>query len=87
MKLYINDETSRLKKVILGIGESFGGTPDLENTYDPKSRENIKKGTFPIENDIIYEMDAFAKVLEKYDVEVFRPTVIENYNQLNMSEV
>ncbi len=82
MNLYINDETSRLKKVILGIGESFGGTPSLDSTYDPKSKEHILKGTFPKEEDIIKEMDAFAKVLEKYDVEVFRPSVIENYNQV-----
>lgn len=82
MNLYINDETSRLKKVILGIGKSFGGTPKLEETYDPKSRENIRNGTFPKENDIIKEMDAFAKILEKHGVEVFRPDVIENYNQV-----
>ena len=82
MKLYINDETSRLKKVILGIGDSFGGTPKLEDTYDPKSREHIRKGTFPKESDIIREMEAFANVLKKYDVEVFRPEVIENYNQV-----
>jgi len=82
MKLYINDETSRLKKVILGIGNSFGGTPKLEETYDPKSREHIRKGTFPKEEDIVAEMEAFAKVLKKYDVEVFRPENIENYNQV-----
>jgi N-dimethylarginine dimethylaminohydrolase len=82
MKLYINDETSRLKKVILGIGTSFGGVPKLEETYDPKSKENILRGTFPKEEDIIKEMEAFAKVLEKHNVEVFRPDNIENYNQV-----
>ncbi len=82
MKLYINDETSRLKKVILGIGDSFGGTPKLEETYDPKSREHIRKGTFPKESDIVREIEAFADVLKKYDVEVYRPEVIENYNQV-----
>ena len=82
MNLYINDETSRLKKVVLGIGESFGGTPNLDSTYDPKSKEHIRKGTFPKEEDIVKEMDAFAKVLEKYDVEVFRPSVIDHYNQV-----
>ncbi|MCK5782649.1 MAG: amidinotransferase [Flavobacteriales bacterium] len=82
MNLYINDETSRLKKVILGIGNSFGGTPALEDTYDPKSKEYILKGKFPIEKDIVSEMEAFAAVLVKHGVEVIRPDVIENYNQV-----
>lgn len=82
MNLYIHDETSRLKKVVLGIGDSFGGTPKIEETYDPKSREHVRNGSFPIEEDIINEIEAFAKVLEKYDVEVFRPHLIKNYNQV-----
>jgi N-dimethylarginine dimethylaminohydrolase len=82
MNIYINDETSRLKKVVLGIGESFGGTPSLEEAYDPKSKEHIKKGTFPIEKDIIDEMEDFARALKKHDVEVFRPKNIANLNQI-----
>ena len=31
---------------------------------------------------MIAEMDAFNKVFEKYDVKVYRPEVIENYNQI-----
>ena len=82
MEIYINDETSRLRKVVLGIGDSFGGVPKLENTYDPKSKEFIKAGGFAIESDIVAEMDAFANVLEKYEVEVYRPKNIEDYNQI-----
>jgi N-dimethylarginine dimethylaminohydrolase len=31
---------------------------------------------------MVKEMDAFAKVFEKYDVKVYRPEIIENYNQI-----
>ncbi|MEN8137978.1 MAG: arginine deiminase family protein [Bacteroidota bacterium] len=82
MNLYINDETSRLKKVVLGIGNSFGGTPTLEEAYDPKSKEHIRLGKYPVEKDIIDEMEAFAEVLKKYNVEVYRPEIIKNYNQV-----
>lgn len=78
----ILDETSPLEAVILGTQESFGGIPKLEDAYDPKSIQHIKAGTYPEEEDIKKEMDAFSEVLRKYDVEVFRPKVIENYNQI-----
>ena len=55
---------------------------ELWCTYDPKSKENIRKGTFPNEEDIVKEMDAFAEVLNKHGVEVFRPENIDNYNQV-----
>ena len=32
--------------------------------------------------DMVLEMEAFNKVFEKYNVKVFRPKVIENYNQI-----
>ena len=31
---------------------------------------------------MVKEMDAVAKVFEKYDVKVYRPKVIEDYNQI-----
>ena len=45
--LNIQNETGKLEAVVLGIADSFGGTPRLEDCYDPKSREHIKAGTFP----------------------------------------
>lgn len=82
MKLHITDEISRLRAVILGIAESNGPTPTIEEAYDPKSIEHIKAGTYPREEDMIKELDAVVKVLEKYEVTVFRPKVIEDYNQI-----
>ena len=78
----ILDETAPLEAVILGSAKSFGGTPNLEETYDPKSREHIKAGTFPVEADLVEEMDGVAKVFEKHGVDVYRPESIDNYNQI-----
>ncbi len=41
MKLNIQNETSRLRVVILGIANSLGGVPEIEQAYDPKSIEYI----------------------------------------------
>lgn len=82
MKLNIKNETSRLRAVVLGTAKSNGETPTLEEAYDPKSLEHIKAGTYPVEKDMILEMEAVAKVFEKYDVKVFRPELIEDYNQI-----
>ena len=82
MKLNIKNETSRLKVVILGTAESNGPVPSIEDAYDPKSLEHIKAGTYPTEGDMVVEMDAVAKVFEKYDVKVYRPKVIKDCNQI-----
>jgi len=80
--LYIKDETSTLHSVILGLAESPGPVPSAEDAYDPKSREFILKGDYSKEEDTILEMEAFAAVLEKYGVKVYRPQMLEGVNQL-----
>ncbi|MFD2565066.1 dimethylarginine dimethylaminohydrolase family protein [Aquimarina rubra] len=82
MKLNITNETSRLRAVVLGTALSNGPIPKIEEAYDPKSIEHIKAGSYPKEADMVAEMEAVAKVFEKYDVKVFRPQIIENYNQI-----
>ncbi|WNB17623.1 dimethylarginine dimethylaminohydrolase family protein [Marivirga arenosa] len=82
INVYVNDETAPLKTVILGTAKGIGDTPDLDDAYDPKSKEHIAAGTYPKEVDMVAEMEAFAKVLEKHNVEVYRPEIIENYNQI-----
>lgn len=82
IKLNVLNETSRLRAVVLGTAIGNGPTPKLEEAYDPKSLEHIKAGTYPLEKDMIIEMKAFNKVFEKYNVKVYRPNVIENYNQI-----
>ena len=82
LKLRVTNETDRLKAVILGTAVSNGATPTLEEAYDPKSAEHIKAGTYPIEKDMVAEMDAFAAVLQKYGVQVYRPEIIRDCNQI-----
>jgi len=59
LKLHVNDETSRLRAVILGTAESCGPTPKIEDAYDPKSAQHIKAGTYPIEQDMVKEMEEY----------------------------
>jgi N-dimethylarginine dimethylaminohydrolase len=82
LSILVKDETAPLEAVVLGIAQDFGGEPSLEEAYDPKSKEHIKAGTFPVEKDLITEMAAFNAVFEKYNVDVYRPENIENYNQI-----
>lgn len=82
LRLNINNETSRLRAVVLGVATSNGPTPLVEEAYDPKSLEHILAGTYPKEADMILEMKAFNQVFDKYEVSVFRPEIIANYNQI-----
>ncbi|MFD0933379.1 dimethylarginine dimethylaminohydrolase family protein [Psychroflexus salinarum] len=82
MKLNISNETSRLKTVILGVANSSGDQPKLEDAYDPKSIKHIKEGTYPEEEDMIEEMESVAAILKKHKVEVLRPTILKDYNQI-----
>ena len=82
LQLHITDETSRLKAVLLGTAVSCGATPTPEEAYDPKSLEHILNGTYPVEADMVKEMEAFAAVFKKYGVRVFRPEVLLNCNQI-----
>jgi N-dimethylarginine dimethylaminohydrolase len=82
LQLNIKNETSRLRAVVLGSAVHNGPTPSLDEAYDPKSLEHIKAGTYPVEKDMVAEMDAFNAVFHKYNVTVYRPEMIENYNQI-----
>ena len=78
----VKNETSALRAVVLGTAQDFGGVPSLDEAYDPKSKYHILNGTYPSEADLVEEMEGFADVLGKYDVEVYRPQVFEHYNQV-----
>ena len=87
MKLNIKNETSTLKAVVLGQPGSIGKIPTIDRTYDAKSYETVKNGTYPTEESIFKEMSAFENVLLKYDVQVFRPWTLENCNQVFARDV
>lgn len=82
LQLHITDEISPLKAVLLGTAVSCGATPTPDEAYDPKSLEHILNGTYPVEADMVKEMEAFAAVFKKYGVRVFRPEVLPNCNQI-----
>ena len=81
-KINIHNETAALKAVVVGIADDFGGIPNLEDCYDPKSREHVVAGTFPSNDDCILEMNALVKVFEKYNIKIFRPENIKGLNQI-----
>ncbi|RRO19779.1 dimethylarginine dimethylaminohydrolase family protein [Flavobacteriaceae bacterium 14752] len=82
MKLNVKDETSRLRKVIFGRADSNGSIPKLEEAYDPKSIQHIKNGNYPKEDDMVKEMDEVLEVFKKYNVDVYRPELLKNCNQI-----
>lgn len=87
MKLNVRNETSTLKAVVLGQPGSIGKVPAMDQTYDAKSYETVKNGSYPTEEAIFKEMSAFEEVLLKYDVQVFRPWILENCNQVFARDV
>ena len=82
ISLKINNEYAQLKTVVLGIAKDFGGTPKIEDCYDPKSREYVKNGNFPIEESLVSELNQLLKVFKKYNVDVLRPDNVKNLNQV-----
>lgn len=87
MVLNIQNETDRLRTVVLGQPYSMGAAPLLSETYDAKSYESVQKNIYPQESDIASEMTAFEQILKKYDVEVLRPLIIPNANQVFARDV
>lgn len=87
MILNVKNETSKLEAVVLGIPDSMGPEPTLEQTYDAKSYESVKLGLYPKEEDVRAEMNAFEEVLKKHGVQVFRPWILEDCNQVFARDV
>jgi len=82
MKLLVRNESSPLRSVIVGSAYDFGGTPLYKEAYDPKSRENIRNGTFPVEEDLMEEVEGLAGILNRLGVKVYRPENVEGVNQI-----
>jgi N-dimethylarginine dimethylaminohydrolase len=87
MQLNITNETSELKVVVLGQPYSIGRQPELNETSDAKSYESIKNNVYPQEENIIYEMTCFEKILLKYGVKVLHPRNLKNCNQVFARDV
>lgn len=87
MEIFVQNETSRLRTVVLGLPQSNGPTPTIAETYDSKSYESVKNGVYPTQEAITAEMDAFEKILRKYGVEVLRPRLVNDCNQIFSRDV
>ncbi len=83
----VSNETATLKTVVVGLPQSKGCAPSLAETYDAKSYESVQKGVYPKDEDIEREMNALVNTLEKERVEVLRPQLIDNYNQIFARDV
>lgn len=79
---FIKNEFAKLETVVVGIANSIGQTPAIDNCYDPKSKEHIAAGTYPSESSLISEIDNLANELSKRGIKVIRPEQIKNYNQI-----
>lgn len=82
INLNVKNETDPLKSVLLGIANSNGSIPALEDCYDPNSLMHVKAGSYPEEDDMINEMRELESIFESYNVKVYRPKLISNYNQI-----
>ncbi len=87
MNLHVQSETARLRAVVLGLPYSPGPTPSLDETFDSKSYESVLHGVYPVEEDMVREMNAFLSILKKYDVDVYRPAPVNNCNQVFSRDV
>jgi len=82
IKLKVENETAKLKSVILGVANQNGPTPKIEDCYDPKSKLHVLAGTYPSEKDMIFEIETFNEVLNKHNVKVYRPKILKDVNQI-----
>ena len=82
ININIENEYSKLKTVILGIADDLGVPPKESDAYDPRSLYHIKNNSYPIEDDLFRELDNFYNKLLKHNVDVIRPSNINNCNQI-----
>ena len=83
----VNNEWDTLRKVIVGIATSWGPNPTAQQAVDPKSREHILAGTYPISSDVYQELEGFVTLLKENGVEVFRPENSTDLNQVFARDV
>jgi len=87
MDFFVKNETSKLKSVIIGIANSSGGIPELNDLYDPKSIKNLIAGNYPLEKDMIKELENFCNALKKHGIKVYRPDLIKDCNQIFVRDI
>lgn len=87
LSLNVNNETNKLKAVIVGLAKDFGGTPLLEEAFDPTSKKHISNNTYPSEDNLINELNELKSTLKKHNVKVLTPKNLKGYNQIFARDV
>ena len=82
LSIHVPNETNTLKSLILGLPDDFGGTPLIQDCYDPQSRFHVRNNSFPKQRDVTKEMDELLQVFHKYHIKVYRPNNIIGLNQV-----
>lgn len=82
LNIKIHNEFDFLKAVIVGIADNFGGIPNINDCYDPKSKEHILEGTYPSNISCIKEINNLIDLFKKYDIKVYQPKNIKGINQI-----
>ncbi len=93
----VSNETAPLEAVILGTARNLGTpflnyvdpaqwsteiAPKEDKITDPKSRQHLMAGTYPLESHLRLENDHFARLLSKYNVKVYQPITLPSTNQI-----
>jgi len=78
LKIEIKDETAPLEVVVLGIANDMGAPLDI----NPVSKSHMLNGTYPLETDIVLELEAFEMALKEAGVEVLRPQNLKGVEQM-----
>jgi len=78
LQLNITNETSQLDSVILGTSID----PGAPGSLNPKARFHLEHGSYPTQDEIYREVEAFEKILLENGVKVFRPVNIQKMIQL-----
>ena len=82
INIKVSNETALLRAVVVGVADDFGGIPNFEDCYDPKSKEHVLAGNFSVNEICVSEMDALVSVFYKYKIKVYRPLNIKGLNQI-----
>ncbi len=82
LNINIQNEYNFLQAVIVGIADDFGSVSNINECYDPKSKEHVLAGTYPTSASCVKEINKLIDVFHKYDIKVYQPKNIKGINQI-----
>ena len=79
---HVTNETARLRAVVLGLPDSLGPIPTLQETYDAKSYEAVSRGSLPQRRMCVTRCSASSTSSIATGVRTLRPAPLTDYNQV-----